>query len=734
MTYSVTIDKQTSGEISLISDFSGPIILSNVGSESIIKISNISGLEKLINLNTTFTGENNTRKLKMYYRIATTDNPTMWSDWIEIDPKGESNCFVEVTPFYDYNIEMKFVRTGGNTDGEISITNFVWTGTWNNNVIETPILDLTPDISPVVLDVTDTFKVFSIDGYELVARNATNLTIDYRISQDNKRSWSEWTILTDDNIKTHKIDPIRFFNIQYRFTHTGTTSGAVQIRDLNFYGSFINITKNYQTANAIGLRENCKNGVIGNTGLNTGTGTNNLSLGSDLSSPESIWSTLICNEEELFNPYNLGSAIDLYDKLADDVTKIGGWTVEYFRTAPDENGIDHSIHEYSLHGVVATGDVRVMVPDNQFPSNQIAFNQFDLALLESFEVHLTKREFKAIFGSQFRPKKEDFMWFCDLSRMYRIEHAQAIRDFGNSSVYYKLILGKYNKRADVKAVNTTIQDRINNIVKNSTLEELFGTDMQSHKKEVANKEQFETLSNTHERVRADIIASVEKDLIDNAELILSKYHYNLSGIMPGGDAVVYKKSDLYLKAGNNRSFIAWFKFIDYSDSDDYNLLNNFSTDLNKGYSFNIIGGNLVSNINGDEYSMNVSSFLDDDIWYCVLININQRQRKISNYLYKRNVDREIDAKGLNSTKLKLITSNELPYIPNEYELDTNDLNMKITGSLMKITNIRIFDDVIPDDQHTKILNQQIIRDSDHAILADNANKIYILPNYPYHGS
>jgi len=32
------------------------------------------------------------------------------------------------------------------------------------------------------------------------------------------------------------------------------------------------------------------------------------------------------------------------------------------------------------------------------------------------------------------------------------------------------------------------------------------------------------------------------------------------------------------------------------------------------------------------------------------------------------------------------------------------------------------------------LNQQIVRDSDYAIMADNANKIYILPNYPYHGS
>lgn len=731
MAYNVQIDKQPSGDLSIISNFTEPITLNGIGDEVIIKLNNITELLTLNTLSTTVNGENNTRLLKMYYRIATTNKPDMWSEWIEIDPNGDS-CFGEVTPFYGYNLEIKFARTGSNTDGSISVHDFKWDGKWNVNVIDEPIIDINPGNSPVIFDVKDSYKVFKLDGYELVSRNDTFLSIEYRISQDNRRSWSSWTILTDDNIKTHKIDPIRFFNIQYKFIHTGNV-GSIQIRDLNFYGNFINISENYKTSNVFGLRENCKNGLVGNSGLDASSGSNNLTMGSNLKSEQSIWSTMECSEGDLFNPYNLGEAIDLYDKLANDVTKLGGWAVEYFRTEPDENGIDHSIHEYSLHGVVAKGDVKIMVPDNQFPSNQVAFNQFDLGLLESFEVHLTKQEFKEIFGPQFRPKKEDFLWFCDLSRMYRIEHAQAIRDFGNSSIYYKLILGKYNKRADVKPINSSLQQRISEIVKNSTLDELFGTDMRAHKDEVANKEQFETLSNTHERVRSDINATVERDLIDNAELVISKYHYDLSNIQTGSDAVIYQKSDLYLKKGENRSFIAWFKFNEYYDNDEHNLLENFNVDLDKGYKFDISNGNLISNINGTQYILDVSQHLDDEVWYCVLINIDQRQRKISHYLYKRNVIREVDAGALNSTKLKLLTSNELPYIPNEYELDVGDLTMKIKGSVMKITNLRIFNDVIPDDQHTKILNQQIIRDSDHAILADNANKIYFLPNYPYHG-
>jgi hypothetical protein len=729
MTYSISIDQQTGGEISLNSNFSENIKLTSSGQEVIISVDNVPNLESLNEIVTTYTGENNTRKLKMYYRIALSNEPNKWTEWEEIDPTGATDCFVELSPFYDYNIEIKFARTGSNTTGEIEISNFTWTGTWDANSISDGSVDLTPTISPVIYDVEDTYKVFSLSGYELVARNnLSSLEIEYRISQNDKRSWSQWTLLTTENIKTEKIDPIRFFNIQYKFTHTGT-SGTIQIRDLNLYGSFINISQNYTTANLLGLRENCKNGLIGNTSLNAGTGSNNLSIGSNIKNEPSIWSTLDKNEGDLFNPYNLGGAIDMYNTLANQATSIGGWKVEYFKTDPDEYGIDHTIHEYSLYGVVKAGDIKILVPENQFPSNQVAFNQFDLALLESFEVHLTKEEFKNVFGVEHRPSKEDFLWFCDISRMFRVEHAQAIRDFGNSSVYYKLILGKYNKRSNVKATDTNIQEKINDIVKNSTFEDLFSTQKQDNKKEVAYKKQHDTLSD--DRIRQDINAIIGKELLDNAELVLSKYHYQLSSVTPGNVAVTYQESDRYLQQGNNRSFIAWFKFNEYTDSDEYNLLNNYSTELSLGYKFDITNGSILTTINSATYSMNVSDYLDDDIWYCVLINIDQRQRKIKHHLFKRNVDREIDAKNLNSTKLKLLTSLEEDYTPNEFELDSDKLTMKIMASNMKLTNLRIFDDIIPEEEQTKILNQQIIRDSDHLIMADNSNKIFVLPRYPY---
>lgn len=727
MNYIIT--KEPGGELIIKSDFTNPIILSHSGEEKIIKIDNISQLVSLDKLATEYSGENNTRTLKMSYRIALSDKPNKWTDWMVLSPNGNSECFLEVSAFHDYNIEIKFTRSGGNEDGEITIVGFTWEGYWDINKIDTAVVNLTESQSPLIIDMDDVFKVFNLDGYELIARNVTNLEIEYRISQNDKRSWTEWTPLTNENIKTEKIDPIRFFNIQYKLTHLGGTD-TIMIRDLNLVGEFINVSKNYTTINLLGIREECKNGSVGNTGLNGGNGDG--SFTSNLESEPSVWTTLDCNEGDLFNPYNLGEAIDLYNKLSNDASNIGGWTVEYFKTSPDSKGIDHSIHEYNLKNVIKRGDVKIMVPDNQFPNNQIAFNQFDLALLESFEVHLTKEAFKKVFGPQHRPSKDDYLYLCDISKMFSVVNSQAIRDFGNASVYYKLILGKYNQKANVKTEEgSSIQERVHEITQNSTLEDLFGTEMKADKEKIALKPQRATLTN--DNIRTNIKASVDVELIDNAELVLSKYHYNLSGINPEADAVVYKAADNYLREGDNRSFVAWIKLLDYADSDSYNLINNYSNDLEKGYRIDITNNELITTINSASYSTSLEDKLIDDVWYCVLVNIDQRQRKIKQHLFKRNVDREVDAQRLLSTKLRLLISEEMDYIPNSFEVDEGDITMKITGSNMKITNIRIYNSVVADDQITKTLNQQIVRDTDQTILADNANKIYVLPRYSLDG-
>ena len=63
------------------------------------------------------------------------------------------------------------------------------------------------------------------------------------------------------------------------------------------------------------------------------------------------------------------------------------------------------------------------------------------------------------------------------------------------------------------------------------------------------------------------------------------------------------------------------------------------------------------------------------------------------------------------------------------EIILNNIDAKILSSDMKITNLRLFSDIIPIYQHNKILNQAIISDdSKYLIFADNANKKLSLPH------
>lgn len=57
-------------------------------------------------------------------------------------------------------------------------------------------------------------------------------------------------------------------------------------------------------------------------------------------------------------------------------------------------------------------------------------------------------------------------------------------------------------------------------------------------------------------------------------------------------------------------------------------------------------------------------------------------------------------------------------------------SIKLIGSDICYTNLRIFDDVIDSSTLDIILNQNIIRDAGHLIVADNANKKIYTNNIP----
>jgi hypothetical protein len=121
--------------------------------------------------------------------------------------------------------------------------------------------------------------------------------------------------------------------------------------------------------------------------------------------------------------------------------------------------------------------------------------------------------------------------------------------------------------------------------------------------------------------------------------------------------------------------------------------------------------------------------LQEEVWHCYILNIDQRNKKMSQFIYKRNVDDEEDAANLPNTFLRKLYTNEQDI--ERFEFEAEGFNYELLGSDMKATNIRLFLDTIPEKEHNKICNQYIIRDdSKYLVFADNATTRLYLPRFP----
>jgi hypothetical protein len=729
-----TIIISDSFSISATGDLAAPQF-NNIDDEYIVTFTDLEGVEKFSTFAYDYTGKTSDRYLTTQYRISR--DFKKWTEWYELPLNIKE--FPPVNTSDTMYFDLKFIRKGNSTIGTIKLLDYTLNGSSVRNLVTGGTIQLSTTNEEVILKPPYIYKVFRIDDIEILYRGGelTDVDIKYRFSQDYGRTTTEWEYFTKENITSIRISPIRFFQIEYLINYKGNTN--FKIYDINLIGDFQNVTLDYQKTNLYGVREDCnclKLGIVNDTsnGFQLPTG----GIQSELTpSPTTNVLPQLSSDQigNLFKPYQLQQATDLLDKLSNDANQMFGHEVVYFLTDPDRKGTDYTFHEYQLYNYVCDGLVKVSVENNQFPDNTGAINQFDLTLFDSFEIHIPKKIFKQIFGVDKRPSKEDFLWFCEINRMFTVEHSQAFRSFNNNAIYYKLMLKKYTQKANVIGVNQTITDKVKELTKNSTIDELFGLENLQDKKAVANKEQFKPL--TKDRLRLEIGAKIVKELIENAEIVISKSNYDLSSVPFGStsstDAVVYRNTKDYFRKSDNIGYMCWFNVNNYTTNDTYYLFDYYDDANDLGFRVSINNDIVTTKFNGTDYSLTLgqegtSTGLNEETWYGYVLNVDQRQRKISQYIYKRNVEDEDLGSRLSTTILRRVISNELDLVPVEFELE--NISAKLLGCDMKITNIRLFIDVIPVDQHSKMLNQSVVRDdSKYLIFADNANQKLVLPSF-----
>ena len=183
------------------------------------------------------------------------------------------------------------------------------------------------------------------------------------------------------------------------------------------------------------------------------------------------------------------------------------------------------------------------------------------------------------------------------------------------------------------------------------------------------------------------------------------------------------------------------------------MLDNFDETNIKGYRYWYENNKIIFQLNENYYELEIPEIYSN-VWYGVLINLDQRQEKLTMNIYKRPREIEVtyfnrndydkvlldseDSSGItyyescgyspvNNTEgsldagntFTLLSSTEHSITPIEFE---HEEQMMIIGSDIKYSNLRVLTDVIPENKTQIILKQLIISDANYLVVGDNANQ------------
>jgi hypothetical protein len=575
------------------------------------------------------------------------------------------------------------------------------------------------DDKPVIVKPETIYKIFKVTSAKLHVNgdHLDGFQAHFRYSQDSKRSWTKWIPFTEHNFLKTKFSPIRFTVFEFGFKNTGPN--PVTVVDIVIEGDFINVTENYTKTNLMGVREDCKR-ASGDCGECSTTGSQ-------------YKPTEKTDTAAYYKPYNVSQFNSFYNYMNQAVSDIWGHPVKYYRLDPDENGSDYIVNEHQLYNIVAIKDVKVVVPRNQFPENKNNMQALGLAFLDMFEIHVTKEEFKKWFGIETRPGQGDFLLFCDINKMFLVDHVAAVRKAMNLETYYRITLKTYSDKKNVKGATKEIEDDVQSVIAHAKLGMLLADRKNEEIEKVTKPTQYKPLTAKKLNLKIDAAVKIITKQLLNSSLIVAEGYYDMPIPTPRNKMVVsYGKADPVLNPGDNRAISLWFKLPKYDHSWVYTLVDNYDEKIGQGYRLRLIGGKLVFNVNDESWELPVVG-LKENTWYCALVNFGQREKLLSISLYNRQHEATptmartstLVMAGRHEYDLEMQVGFEIDSILN---IGKSERHITSTGRAnWYATNLRIFSDVITDEHRDKVLNEYIVSDEHLLILGDNCEKQMILP-------
>lgn len=346
--------------------------------------------------------------------------------------------------------------------------------------------------------------------------------------------YSDWVQLTDANLELLVLNPANKFWIQYRYTQVGDCT-------LTFNSIALEIVTDGGVI--------CKIPQIDCGGVDGCSGALNLAF----DCCEGGW-----------NPYDISRAGQMYTQLSAMASNLFGFCVDYYKTKADQRSSDVILKEYSLFDVIKSGEVKIMIPDNELPTRDIAFNPLMMDFPVQFEIHIVKSAFEAVFGIGAKPQMRDYLHFKQfLNRMYEVDAMAEADDFMYTGSYWRVSLVTYQQRTNVGYEDTAegLAAEVSTEALVSNVEDKFRVERENEFKDVRKPNEYNTIgsqANDYVRRALNKKMTITEENVYNQWTIISKYHYALGTLVNGATGVKYRYNSGWSNT-DNRAFTFWFR-------------------------------------------------------------------------------------------------------------------------------------------------------------------------------
>ena len=592
-----------------------------------------------------------------------------------------------------------------------------------------------------------------------------DLKKEFRFSYNNQ-NFSNWLELADSSLQRIKLTYGSEFWIEYKYTLLSIEDGET-------------ITFNNIQLEVVDFDEKIEIATCDVTNSNV-----------ECCDKSSVTITDCCTTD-YFNPYDLSSAMNVLGQLNQMVANVFGFEVEYFKIDPNMESKDVVLNEYSIYNTKESCKIKILIPDNVIPSKEFLFNSIEgIALPELVEIHIVKSEFQAAFGEQVIPRDGDHLYFPYLNRRFTINSVMiADENPFNTSNYYRVNLSNYHDTAKVLDEDNLTGDLKE---MSNSYEEVFGEEFKDEMKRVTKPQQYVDINANADKsdvIRSHIDEAIiikEFDFRnDQNYTIVATHYYDFKNITLPTPVIKYKydsglndvfamtfitnmrkrlivdslnfkirsfsnvtdtyTTDDYMYEGTIVETLVEHSFedgdfISIKNSSYYNGVNriekiidsnkfiinsefkgNKGGTVNKKYEYQeiiknnnqlsiyFLSGAICIKLKEELFTFNLSMILNK--WVSHVLNFSNDFQQLALYVYNDKFEKVYS---------KTLEINEVVFEPEPIHIISGDY---------WLTNFRLFNKNIEEEEQIAVLNQNVVIDSHLALVIDNARPQIRLPRH-----